>query len=1033
MTIGLASISLTGSQRRQGNPDIAPQNTLSPTIAGGPYTGQTLTLNRGTWSGSGISYTYQWFRDGNEIEGATNLTYILVEDDEDAEINAEVTATNLGGSATALSDSITGLAPEAPINLMVPTIMGLAKQGQTLTVSNGNWDNGGAPITNYGYQWMHDGVEIDDAVDNQYTAQAEDVGLELSVLVVATNIVGDGSVISDPTDLVAPPDTAPVNTVLPVADGIPQENRTLTAIIGTWDDGGAPPITYTYQWLMDGDPIGGATNATLALTSFHVGSRISVEVTGTNSVGGTFAVSPETSTIIVDPGSPANTLRPVITGTAREGYILTIIPGEWFTGAEPFTPTYQWYANGVPIDGATGDTYEVQASDIDKVIMARETVTTLGGTTVADTLPTAVVIPAIVVPTNVSLPFMTGLYNIGETIFGDAGTWDDGGGTISLYEYEYRRSTGEVIFRSWSTDPDWVPDNSFHVGKKAALWVRATNEAGTSVEVKSPLSPSIQPAPGIPLSTSKPSCSGTAKTGNTLTAGTNGWNANYSPILSYSYQWYVDDEEIDGATSQTYIVTEEDYGKQIHVGVKATNAIGTSDEAFSNKKAPSLTGFPVPNNTGSPTISGLTIVGEVLTCDPGIWTDGGAPDTTFTYQWQRTPSGVNLSGETSDTLTLTSDHVGYGMRCRVTCTSRGGTKAVNSAYTDAVFAVLTPPVNDTKPSITGDIIAGGTLTGNRGSWSDNQDSNITYEQGWLVNDEDDPDTASIITGETDLTLETIEDMVDRYVYFAVAATNEAGTTGEISNAFGPLEAAAVPDAASVAYWNAMSSEPNPARKAVIDTFVKALKAGNVWDKLGILCLFAAHHEQASRLNLVNPGSGNTQLMGTVNNPTFTVDRGWQGNGSNAYLRMLGYTMATIPGYSQDSATIGAWVESAGANPRISLGIAAGPQVLLRANNATVRVNGNALSFATSPSTGLMGGIRRNSTDIVAKLNGATNATGSISSVAANLSEVPLVLSSNGAYGSDRLAACFFGDQLSDSEWTALYNALRAYLTEVGVA
>jgi hypothetical protein len=38
------------------------------------------------------------------------------------------------------------------------------------------------------------------------------------------------------------------------------------------------------------------------------------------------------------------------------------------------------------------------------------------------------------------------------------------------------------------------------------------------------------------------------------------------------------------------------------------------------------------------------------------------------------------------------------------------------------------------------------------------------------------------------------------------------------------------------------------RNAVIDTFIKALVSGGVWDKLDVLYVFAAHDSQAALLN-----------------------------------------------------------------------------------------------------------------------------------------------------------------------------------------
>lgn len=81
----------------------APANTGLPIISGTTELGQTLTTTNGTWTNTPTSYSYQWYRDGVAIGGATSSTYVLVSADMDATITVVVTATNASGSGTATS------------------------------------------------------------------------------------------------------------------------------------------------------------------------------------------------------------------------------------------------------------------------------------------------------------------------------------------------------------------------------------------------------------------------------------------------------------------------------------------------------------------------------------------------------------------------------------------------------------------------------------------------------------------------------------------------------------------------------------------------------------------------------------------------------------------------------------------------------------------------------------------------------------------------------------------------------------------
>lgn len=88
-----------------------PTNTVLPSITGTT----TLTASTGTWTNSPSSYAYQWKRDGVNIDGATDSTYILVTADLGTTITVSVTATNAAGSNTATSAGV--LIPWTPESL----------------------------------------------------------------------------------------------------------------------------------------------------------------------------------------------------------------------------------------------------------------------------------------------------------------------------------------------------------------------------------------------------------------------------------------------------------------------------------------------------------------------------------------------------------------------------------------------------------------------------------------------------------------------------------------------------------------------------------------------------------------------------------------------------------------------------------------------------------------------------------------------------------------------------------------------------
>lgn len=82
----------------------------------------------------------------------------------------------------------------------------------------------------------------------------------------------------------------------------------------------------------------------------------------------------------------------------------------------------------------------------------------------------------------------------------------------------------------------------------------------------------------IPVVLDYPVITGITIVGGVLTASTGLW-AN-EPV-SYSYQWYVNDVAVVGATSSTWIIDAE-IDDIVTVGVVASNSAGNSVEAFSD-------------------------------------------------------------------------------------------------------------------------------------------------------------------------------------------------------------------------------------------------------------------------------------------------------------------------------------------------------------------------------------------------------------------------------------------------------------------
>jgi hypothetical protein len=303
-----------------------PTNSAAPSIAGSAMLGQTLTGNPGGWSGVAVSYAYQWLScdsAGNgcaSIGGAGATSYATAAADVGRTLRFAVTATNKNGALTVASNSSSIVAPApapppaAPQNSALPQISGVAQSGQTLTGSAGTW--AGSP-TSYAYQWQRcDSVgagcaNVAGATSTTFGLGSVDVGSTLRFRVSATNVGGTTSATSGATAAVTGvslPPSAPANTTLPQVTGTAQVGQTLATSNGTWS---GTPTSYAYQWRRcDGAGANcanvlGATASTYKLATGDAAATFRANVTATNTVGSSTAVSVQSTAVTAAPAGPS--------------------------------------------------------------------------------------------------------------------------------------------------------------------------------------------------------------------------------------------------------------------------------------------------------------------------------------------------------------------------------------------------------------------------------------------------------------------------------------------------------------------------------------------------------------------------------------------------------------------------------------------------------------------------------------------------------------------------------------------------------
>jgi hypothetical protein len=77
-------------------PLLAYSAAPTPKISGTAKVGKTLTAAAGTWKPTPTTRTYQWYRDGHVIKGATKSTYKLTKSDKGKRITVAVAGSKDG-------------------------------------------------------------------------------------------------------------------------------------------------------------------------------------------------------------------------------------------------------------------------------------------------------------------------------------------------------------------------------------------------------------------------------------------------------------------------------------------------------------------------------------------------------------------------------------------------------------------------------------------------------------------------------------------------------------------------------------------------------------------------------------------------------------------------------------------------------------------------------------------------------------------------------------------------------------------------
>lgn len=189
-----------------------------------------------------------------------------------------------------------------------------------------------------------------------------------------------------------------------------------------------------------------------------------------------------------------------------------------------------------------------------------------------------------------------------------------------------------------------------------------------------------------------PVLSGSSYVGDTVTCGRGSWTGGSA---YFTYRFYRGAMLVRVSTTSAYTLTAADAGSAVSCRVRGENAAATVDSSLSNATA-TVRARSVPVSLQPPTVSGETVVGRELRCDPGTWDDASSVTAGFR---RISPGGVMTPVSGSSTYVPTPDDVGSTIACVETATNAFGSAEAQSAAVGPVTAPPPPVQPEPRPEI----------------------------------------------------------------------------------------------------------------------------------------------------------------------------------------------------------------------------------------------------------------------------------------------------------------------------------------------
>ncbi|MBI5802424.1 MAG: immunoglobulin domain-containing protein [Verrucomicrobia bacterium] len=627
---GLYSVVISNSGGSTTSANATLTVLLPPTIIVQPVS-QTLTagatLNLSVTATGSPTLTYLWRLNGTTIPGATAATLTLLNVQKSLEGNYTVVVSNPYGTVTSAVAVVTIQSPPAIADNGQPQPQTVI-QGNTATFSV--TATGDAPLS---YQWRFGGVNIVGATANPLVLTGVQTNQAGNYSVVVSNPFGSVTSSNALLTVRVPPFiiTQPAPATQTVVAG---NNASITVVAG-----GDP--TLTYQWLLNGVPVTGATAATLTLNAVQVSQLGNYTVVVSNPYG---TVTSAIATLDVKSA-------PFV---ATQPQSLTVIQGSLAAfsvtagGDGPFT--YQWRFGGTNIVGATAASFGLASALTNNAGNYSVVITSPYGSVTSSNALLTVRVPPFIITQPLSQSVVAGI-TVTFTVVA-------GGDPALTYQWRFN---GAAITGATGTTLTLPGVQATQAGDYSVV---VTNPYGTATSANATLT--VKTAPFV---ASHPQSLTVLKGTNaafSVTAGGDG---------PFTYQWRFAGVNLAGATNNPLSLTNVQTNQAGLYSVVITSPFGSATSSNAT-----LTVLDPPVIIVQP------VSVSVLAGDTATFTVVAIGRPTLRYQWCK--NGVDIAGATNATLTFTSistnDVANY---CVKVTNSDGSVTSVNAALTISLRAL----------------------------------------------------------------------------------------------------------------------------------------------------------------------------------------------------------------------------------------------------------------------------------------------------------------------------------------------------------